>query len=1620
MPTKTDRILGYLPGTFRPQAARSALRAVVDAFGSELQHGENLLAQVMQSHWVDFADRGATEVDDLGQMSPLYGLLPRPDESVEQFRIHLKRYVRTLLDGTVTVQGVLRIAAEALGLEIDDGIEKLDTWWRRPDDAVTTVLADAADAAEMLFGVAGFDESGTAARRAEIVGTPDLAASVDLRDRNLLYVVVDAGATVVVDLATGAADPGAVSLEHILTRLTDTLGPGIARSDGHRLSLSSNTFGPDSRLEVREGPDDAATAVLGLLPLTYRGHSATSATIVGTGDHAAGVDLTGARYLRLVVDHTHLAEIDCADADPAHTFLDHIRDAINTGLGVTVASHDGHRLTLTSLTTGAASSIEIQPAAAEDAAELLLGVGSSVHNGTDPQPASYTGTVDLRDGVDLSENSQLRVHVDDEPTVTVDCAGAVPQHTALTEIVAAINQAISAPVAAAVGGRLQLTSPSSGQLAELLLVPVSADAAPALLGLPPRLAEGSAATVAHFEGAVDLADGAVVASRHRLEIAVDGGPFVEIDLRGPAFAHRLTLDDLVTRINDALRDDVATHDGRHLELRSRHPGGGSRLQLRPTTISSRRRFVSRAYILGEAAATLFGFDRAVARGDDESRAAVTGTADLSHGVDLSTAQYLRIGVDEHAPIDIRCAGPRPRATVLGEVVERINERLRAEIEELDGENKPLVATHDGRRLSLQSPTAGPGSRIVFEVPQAQDARATLLGTAPTFARGTDARGVTLIGTTDLGAGVDLPAHAAIRIGVDTAAPVDVALTGDAGGLRSLGALASTINAALGAAIALHDGTHLALVSPSRGADARLDIQPPSSAGSVDVTAGVLGIGPRTYHGSAARRAQITGTIDLGAALELNESRYLVLAVDGAPAHVVDCANPDQPNGTTAAQVVNAINTAFQAAIASVVDNRLVLRSTGTGSAARLSIEPHTGGDARLALFGPTVPADTRGVGARPARITGTVDLLAPADLSLRSRLLLQIDGDAPREIDVAGAASAQTTLAEVVSAIDRVLPGVAAPTVDQRLEIVSPTTGSDSRVEVLPLRSLEVVEFPPESRTMPTRWLRHGDQFTLDNDGATDAVLAIRVVASQGNAGPALVDRTTNRLVALMRPLNAGDAANIWRGDDGRVRASIESPAGTDPVAVPPADIRSARLGGWASIPTPDMPWTGARPVPNDGLQLANPWAGTDDVLPRVSTLAIDVAPAQVTVTEVAGHDGDVVELTATLRTAADGWRLHGAADVELIAARAGASVVLAEHAGAVVGVRGTFRTDGPYLLVTAISRRFDVTLLDQDAAAAVPAESYPDVTIGEPASRSAFAGRIVARPSWLARVRNVQPTGLGLARGRTHWQVLECAGSRFDSAVFADADDADEAQPHAARFAGGRCLVAGIFDVSNFVIDGEPASAVFGVAPPGGPTTGWTFSWIYHAPGAFEVNLPADLPPRFGARFDQARFASDPERPELYDHVVTEPLEADDSLVKLVRARSVLVDAEAGTTVPIGFTAVTLPTRTPQFLAGGTAQQAARVYLREAGGQGFIKLEARENGPDGNLISVSSRPAGPARFDVAIRTDGGRFESARAIVAGPAPLLTERSTLEPTPLGVREARAAGTRVRVTRDRSGQ
>ena len=76
MPTKTERILSYLPSTFSALPKPSALHSFVDAFGNELLLAENSLAALMSAHWVDFADINAELLDDLACMARLYGLAP--------------------------------------------------------------------------------------------------------------------------------------------------------------------------------------------------------------------------------------------------------------------------------------------------------------------------------------------------------------------------------------------------------------------------------------------------------------------------------------------------------------------------------------------------------------------------------------------------------------------------------------------------------------------------------------------------------------------------------------------------------------------------------------------------------------------------------------------------------------------------------------------------------------------------------------------------------------------------------------------------------------------------------------------------------------------------------------------------------------------------------------------------------------------------------------------------------------------------------------------------------------------------------------------------------------------------------------------------------------------------------------------------------------------------------------------------------------------------------------------------------------------------------------------------------------------------------------------------------
>jgi len=1458
MPTKTERILSYLPGTFRALPRPTALYAVVDAFGNELLLAENSLAAVMQAHWVDHADRGAEDIEDLACIAALYGLAPRADESVEEFREHLKRYIRTFLEGTVTVQGILRVTAEALGLRIADAYEVMDTWWTRTDEKLITVEPRGDDAADLIFGVKVATAVGSPARSAQVTGNVDLSGGVDLRETSTLWLKVDDAGPVEINLLVGAADPAAVTLDEIVTAINDAPGTIVAHHDNRYLTIASSTTGPASKLEVRDVASDATDRILGLAPRTYHGSEAQAAQVTGTVDLSDGVDHSDERYLRLVVDGTHLAEIDCAGPNPAQTTLDQVCDSINNGIGIVdLATHDGHFLTMTSPTKGFGSSIAFQLPAAQDATARLFGQVLSFYVGRDDQPACVTGRRDLSRGVDLSERSKIQLKVDSAASMTIDCAGADPASTRLAEVVAAINTAMGDTIASHDGRFITLASHTVGPSGEIVLeTPPGSDATEDIFGISSRTFTGAAATAANIIGASDLSGNIDLMARHSIKIVMDGGPAAEIDLRaGVANPRAVALGELAIAINSALGPGIATHDGQHLILTSPTTGSASSLAVEPLEITQCRRFVTRAMITHEASQAIFGFTSCAAQGTAATGARLIGKADLSRGVDLREARYLRLAIDDRPAVDIDCNGKRPRATMIDEVVKAINDTLGMD-----------VAAHDGVHLVLLSPSSGAGSRIAIEPPRATDALDRLLGLEPATFRGHDATGVNFVGTVDLSAGVDLDANAAINLAIDGAEPVEITLGDSEPVHKTLNQLVITINLALEKTVATHDGTHIILTSPSPppGADSQIVFSSPEGA---DVTAAVFGITPpRAYHGADACPAHVTGIRDLSSGADLQIARFLSLAVDGQPAVDVDCAaQAANPGAATLDEIVEAINMALEAETASHDGMHLILKSPTSGLAGRIMLEPYTSGDARHILLG-EVEDVTRGSAPAAAVITGEVDLLTPVDLSQRSLIRLAVDGGWPLDIDVAGAAPAATFLDEIVEAVNAVVPGLAAATEDDRLRFTSPTLGEESHLSLQPLRYLELIEYPPEPVEMPSRSVRHGDGWPVVNDGAADVFAEVQLTAAQGVVGPTLVNVTLGWRVRLLTILAVGETARLWY----------------DP-----------RLGLQATILSSDGV---VRPVP------------------------------------------------------------------------------------------------GSEILVGPCSSQL------------VKAEELNKGIV------------------------------LSLPRGQSEWIYGDCHSSRFNQTHF-----------NAARFAGDRCNDRGVFNVSRFVHAApEPVAAVFAPAEPlPDPAVEVVFCWPSHRPGAFCVNLPADLPARFGGRFNKARFGQKKDTPELYEKVVTEPSDDPDYLVARINKASTLVGAGVVPRVPLGWEAATMPFRKPVFLTLGAEEAPARLYLAEEGLDGFIKVEANKNGTWGNEIAVTARQSGPAMYDVGIIYQRSRFENARQVALGKGPLPPTprcqkgktgsnarqvapdrdlptliQDLLQPGPVGVLQAKAAGVRADISRNRT--
>jgi hypothetical protein len=1630
MPTKTDRILGYLPRTFRALPRPNTLYSVVDAFGNELQQAENASASLMIAHWVDLADHGADNIQDLACIAALYGLAPRnatpipvpdnkacpplaADETVEQFREHLKRYVRTFLDGTTTVQGIMRIVAEALGLHIADDDAQLDMWWRRGGSPLTDVVARGDDAAAAIFGARGRSASGVPSRAARIAGAVDLREGADVRDGAHLHLAVDGAAPVDVDLSAHANDPPATFAANIAQAIGAAL-PGLsARIEAGHLVLESRTIGATSSLEFADAADDAATALLGVPRRRYLGRAATGASVTGTVALDAGVDFSAPaapRYLRLLIDGTQSLELDCAGA-PAHKTLAEITNELNAQAGFALASNDGRFLTLSSPSTGFGASVAFESPAGQDATARLFGAPPLLTAGRDAQPARVVGARDGAAGFDLSAGSLLELALDGASPRTIDCAGTNPASTHLNEIVNAINAAVGEQLAVQDGHVVSLRSHATGPTGEIAFLPAGAgDAAATIFGVVPRVFAGAPPARAHLTGKPDLSAKIDVGTARLVRIAFDGAQPRTVDLRAavpfdPHAKNRLaTPEQIADAIDTTFGAAVATTDGSRITLTSPTLGGPGRVAVLPIEHARNRRFVSRAFITDDSASKLFGMPRALAAGTAPSAASVSGSKDLSRGVDLSTARGLRIAVDGGPFVDVDCAAKsaRPRAAVVSEII--------AAIEEVIGAN---IASTDGRTLTLTSPTTGPASSLAFAA--GGSALGVLFG-APRAVRGTDAAGVVFRGTKDVSGGIDLSAADRLALAVDGGTLVEIACAGPDPAHTSLNQICLRINHALGAAVASSDGKHVVIGSIARGAASGLEIGVPSAA---DATSAILGVsGGRTYHGADAQPARIVGAA-LHEPLDLRATRFVGIGVDGRPAADIDLGGTI-PAATTLDEVVAAVNEAVPR-LASHDGAHLILTSAGTGPGARIEILGPATGDARAALFG-SLPAAASGTAPTPAALTGTVDLLAPVNLAEQSVLQLVVDGGAPVEIDVAGTAPDRTALDDIVATINAVVPGLAAATPEARLRLTSPTSGESSRVELRAVRAIEVIEYPPEWRDEPERSLLYGERLTVKNAGAFATSLELTLRAPSGAEGVELVDLAAGLRLRLATTIGLDESIRVAAAQPAGLLAERQRGDGKR-VAVSPSALIAAPIGEHAFVP-----FGGARHlrrVPSgDALVLDDalaPFTVQLRAIGRRLGITARVVEASAFSAPLPDEGGDV-RAVGRLIAAAAGYQLVDAANAVLADVRAlDAVLALEQYASTVVAVTGSVFAEPaqpPVLVARDVVRLFDVTLTFAPADAPPSAETYDAVAVGagSDATAPSLATRIAQRSLLVRAVETDKGAVLRLPVGTSSWIFLDCEGARFNRARF------DE-----SAFAGGTCREYGVFDASAFSRTTPPRTmqTMFAGAPPlAEPALLVRGRRQQFAPGAFTVNLPADLPDEFGARFGRGRFATAGATPETYDGVVFDPAADADSIPN--RVKSALVTVDHVDNVPIGFEGYVMPFQQPRerFLANGTATAPAQLFLTENGVAGYYRLTAVSTGTWGNAIAVTARNAGPARFDLTIGFDGARFENGRiTALAGriiapsddPLPALTAQ-ILTPRPVGVLQAKAAGVRAGVSRD----
>ncbi len=707
MPSKTDRILSYLPGTFQTIARQSVLRAFVDAFGAELLKAENSLAEVMQSHWVDHADKGTVAIDDLACLAALFGLAPRADESAEEFRDHLKRYVRTSIEGTVTVEGILRVTAENLGLHISDS---LDAWWAREEDDLTTKETRSDDAFQAIFKVKSAASYGSPKRPAKLSGKIDRNRGVDLVDFPMLCLKIDEDSPVLIDLTKKAIDPARVMPEEIRDAIEEKL-KGVASIEGGSITLISRIFGPSGRLELQDGKGDASELIFGLAPRAYWGSKQMPAMVTGKVDLSRGIDLGDDRYLSLVINGKKVEPIDCAGKEGGQRSIDEICSAVNHGIGsifeAKVAFSSGQFITLISPAIGVESEIILDiPSLGGDAAPALLGINSRTFQGALESKARIVGR-DLSKGIDLRALRYLKIAVDGGEPNMVDLWSISKgrQSVQPEELARVINRALKRRIAKVENNRLILESATYGQSSRLILEPLEDvrqrrfvtraaiidEAALPIFGFVARETEGVEATNALLVGKADLSRGVDLKGASRLCLSIDDSPKMEIDCKGKR-PQATQIQEIVEAINrqtkNALKIKAASHDETHLILSSPTCGPSSKIVLESGDQADVRE-------------ALFGSVEEVTNGKDAQSAKIMGHRDISGMVDLKLRSIIRLSVDGGRPFDIDVAGASPRQTFADEIVSAINRALGGIL---------ASQTEDGRLL-ITSPTLGKDSRL---------------------------------------------------------------------------------------------------------------------------------------------------------------------------------------------------------------------------------------------------------------------------------------------------------------------------------------------------------------------------------------------------------------------------------------------------------------------------------------------------------------------------------------------------------------------------------------------------------------------------------------------------------------------------------------------------------------------------------------------------------------------------------------------------------------------------------------------------------------------------------------------------------------------------------------------